>query len=367
MHDKLIKSIETLWWKNSFYSEILTKCKFKEDEKIPTAGVYIGKNSFHFIYSKKFLDTLNDSQINYVSIHEVMHLLSNHQGRAISFKLHKKKANIAADMIINTLIDRMSGYGKYLEHPMESIYFVPEEYDGPLILESLYKWLEDNNHEDFQNVDEMDKFFDEHFDNEVDYEEAKDIIDKIIESSKQRGLISADIQEVIGVIRAPIDNPLKRLKGDISKEIAHMKSRTWVKPSLINVGKGFNRKSIDITVILDTSGSMEGTFEEVLGYVFLKEVSINLIQIDSSIKEVKKLRSYKELNSLTIKGLGGTMLQPAVDLAREKFSNRSLVILTDGYTDTLDLSGFKKQVFILTNGVEVNVSSGNAKQYVLRR
>jgi predicted metal-dependent peptidase len=73
------------------------------------------------------------------------------------------------------------------------------------------------------------------------------------------------------------------------------------------------------------------------------------------------------LESIPIKGLGGTCLQPMIDYIANNFNECNSVLLTDGYTDTLDFSKIKGKVLIISVGVKcpISRSNGKVKQIVL--
>ena len=98
---------------------------------------------------------------------------------------------------------------------------------------------------------------------------------------------------------------------------------------------------------------MGGDFERVLSYIFQNDIHINLIQIDTKVKAVENIKNKRDLQKMVIHGLGGTVLQPAVDYVIDpvnKISKFNTVILTDGYTDSLNFSECLHKVLILTTG-----------------
>jgi predicted metal-dependent peptidase len=74
---------------------------------------------------------------------------------------------------------------------------------------------------------------------------------------------------------------------------------------------------------------------------------------------------------MKIKGLGGTTLQPGIDYinSHKGLKGNNLVILTDGYTDSLDFSKAKSnKVLILTTSAESPIASGkNVKQILVEK
>ena len=106
---------------------------------------------------------------------------------------------------------------------------------------------------------------------------------------------------------------------------------------------------------------MSGLFERTLSYVYRNDIEIDLIEADTEVKWVKKIKSAKNLQSIQIKGLGGTILQPGIDLIVEKFNKSNLLILTDGMCDKLDLSKVKGNILVISVDKEVPIAQTNGK------
>ncbi len=142
-----------------------------------------------------------------------------------------------------------------------------------------------------------------------------------------------------------------------------VKEKTIVKPNRKQISglKGSRKVKTKINCILDTSGSMGGTFERVLSYIYRNDIEVNLIEADTEVKWIQNIKSKKKLETLVIKGLGGTILQPAIDLVSEKFNEYNTVVLTDGYCDSLDLSKIRGRVLMISIGVKVPISRTNNK------
>ena len=67
------------------------------------------------------------------------------------------------------------------------------------------------------------------------------------------------------------------------------------------------------------------------------------------------------MESIPIKGLGGTALQPAVNYVAQHFNDLNTLVLTDGYCDSLDLSKLKGNVLLISIGTEVPITRSNGK------
>jgi predicted metal-dependent peptidase len=141
------------------------------------------------------------------------------------------------------------------------------------------------------------------------------------------------------------------------------KSKTIVKPNRRGIQglKGNRKIKNKINCILDTSGSMGGTFERVLSYIYRNDIEVNLIEADTEVKWVESIKSKKKLESIKIAGLGGTMLMPAVKYVENNFNQYNTLIITDGYCDSLDLSNLQGNVLLISIGVEVPITKTNGK------
>jgi predicted metal-dependent peptidase len=142
-----------------------------------------------------------------------------------------------------------------------------------------------------------------------------------------------------------------------------VKQKTIVKPNRRQISglKGNRKVKTKINCILDTSGSMGGTFEKVLSYVYRNDIEINLIEADTEVKWIENIKNKRKLESIKILGLGGTVLQPAIDYVVENFNEFNTVVLTDGYCDSLDLSRVKGKVLMVSIGTKVPITRSNGK------
>ena len=229
---------------------------------------------------------------------------------------------------------------------------------GTYSLDEIFDTMEENGGE----------FMDTHLDDEVPNELRDAMVNDKIDSLKSRGYIPGNIMETINKLRKKRKDHLKEIKRAISNEmLGTNKIPTITRPNrrgIIGI-KGRKKVKSEINVILDTSGSMYGLFEKVLEYVFRAEVTINMIQVDTEVKGIIKIKRMKELQNMNIMGLGGTMLQPAIDAinSNPKIQKLNTVILTDGYCDTLDMSLIKGKVLGITTGTKIPIDKKSPKGY----
>lgn len=248
-------------------------------------------------------------------------------------------------------------YGPYGKNPSK---------DG----ESLDTWSKEQIFQDMENG--TGEYLDKHIGDDVPEEMREGMVKDVMERLAARGLSGGNVEQTLNKLRKKRKDYLREIKRAVSNMIfGTVKERTIVKPNRKGVSglKGSRKVKTKINVILDTSGSMggQGTFERVLNYVFRNDIEINFIESDTEIKWVENIKNAKKLQSLPIKGLGGTVMQTGIDYIVEHFNEFNTVLLTDGYTDSLDLSRLKGRLLIISVGVKVPISRTNdkVKQIVL--
>ncbi len=207
----------------------------------------------------------------------------------------------------------------------------------------------------FDGMEKGDQMtLDSHLDDDVPEGARKSIVNDFMQRLKNRGLVSADVERMLEKLRKTKKDYLKEIKRTISHHIfGATKRKSITRPNRRGIEgiKGKKKYKNVINVILDTSGSMCGDFERVLSFVFQNDIHINLIQIDTEVKMVEDIKTKRDLQKVMIKGMGGTVLQPAINYVvypKNKLHSFNNVILTDGYTDSLDFSQIHGKTLILT-------------------
>ena len=250
-------------------------------------------------------------------------------------------------------------YGPYGKNPSK---------DG----ESLDTWSKEQIFENMENNN--GEYLDKHVGDEVPEEMRESMVRDVMERLAARGLTTGNVETTLNKLRKKRKDYLREIKRAVSNMIfGTIKQKTIVKPNRREIAglKGNRKVKTKINVILDTSGSMggQGTFERILNYVYRNDIEINFIESDTEIKWVENLKSAKKLQSLPIKGLGGTIMQSGLNYVVEHFNQFNTVLLTDGYTDTLDCSKLKGKLLIISVGVKCPISRTNnkVKQIVIER
>ena len=242
-------------------------------------------------------------------------------------------------------------YGPYGKNPSK---------DG----EAIDTWSLDQIFQDLENG--TGEYLDKHIGDDVPEEMREAMVRDVIDRLASRGLSAGSVETTLNKLRKKRKDYLKEIKRSIANEIfGHIKQKTIVKPNRRQIAglKGNRKIKSKINVGLDTSGSMggSGTFERVLSYVYQNDIEMNFMESDTQVNWVEKIKSKKQLASIPIKGLGGTCLQPMIDYIVEHYNDCNSVLLTDGYTDSLDFSRVKGRVLIISVGVKCPITKSNGK------
>lgn len=228
--------------------------------------------------------------------------------------------------------------------------------------EQIFQDLEDGNGE----------YLDKHIPDDVPEEMREGIVKDVMDRLAARGLSAGNVEQTLNKLRKKRKDYLREIKRAVSNMIfGTVKQRTIVKPNRRQIFgiKGNRKVKTKINCILDTSGSMGGTFERVLSYIYRNDIEVNLIEADTEVKWIETIKNKRKLETLKIRGLGGTILQPAINLVAEKFNQYNTVVLSDGYCDSLDLSKIKGKVLMISIGVKIPISrsNGRVKQILVER
>ena len=208
---------------------------------------------------------------------------------------------------------------------------------------------------------------DTHLGDDIPQELKREIVESIMTRLKNRGLASGDVEAIINKLRKTKKDYLKEIKRAMSNHIfGSKKEKTIVRPNRRGISglKGHKKYKNEINVLLDTSGSMGGDFEKVLSYIFQNDIQMNLIQCDAQVQQVLKVKDRKQLETMKIRGLGGTSLMPGIDFMTDKKNKiymYNTVILTDGYTDSLDFKNVKTKTLILSTAIKCPIAHDNGR------
>ncbi len=430
-HQKIINSVDVMisdaMLGLQYYGEFCQFINFKKFQNIKTCGVTVDIHGMRFYFNEEFIDTLTQEEMNFIMLHEIFHLLWDHQARTRRCGYDHELSNVVQDMIINDVIktdivDKMNQHNKinkrnlrFAEIPIDRetnkvwVLHKPEEYKGTLSFEEMYEWIiiEKQKYDEWKANCQCDKdleckcnrmhgkapcscpdcpvsdylrrifdqlelglceFLDCHLPCDLPAEYRKSIIENVKNALKNRGLLTGDIQATLDKITKSKKDYIKDIKIGINELFGNFKQKSMTKRNRRSIPgvKGKRKESYALNVMLDVSGSMEGYFEKSLSYIFQNGIRINLVQCDTEVKDFKVIRSKAEFRKLAIFGLGGTTLQTGINFiaSNKKINKMNTLILTDGMTDELNVTLLKK-CMIISHHDKCKVV-GNAKQIVVK-
>jgi predicted metal-dependent peptidase len=185
--------------------------------------------------------------------------------------------------------------------------------------------------------------------------------------SRNRGTVPAGImQEIENGFVEPKVRWQDVLKAQVLHDLQHVDgsdSLIWTKNSRKQGGighgpgtarlPGFVEYRPTVTVVADTSGSMGADLEhirdETLGIVAECGADVDFIACDTVAHDGGKVRNAAQI-AANLKGGGGTDMNPALDLAKDKRSD-IVVCITDGYIgDFGEYRGYKLIFCVVPSG-----------------
>lgn len=232
-------------------------------------------------------------------------------------------------------------------------------------LRNLFDELDNSN-----NLNIPINYLDDHIKTDIPNELHDEIIAGYIKTLRDRGLEKSNIKQTLNKLQKSKKDYLSDIKRSISYLNGYNKEKSIRKKNRRSIEgvKGKVKRGVALNVILDVSGSMNRYFEMSLSFIFQNNITINLILCDTEIKKQQNslylvIKNKKDFQKIKISGLGGTILQPAINFIAEtkEINKLNTLILTDGATDVLDTSKLKKTL-IISIGSKCPIKNGNPRQ-----
>ena len=380
-----------------FYINLLAQCNIQMTDKIPTAGVCFSNGRYHLKVNPEFFEKHTLQERAAIIEHEMHHILNGH---CIGLRLKEEKnstlKNIAFDTAINQNIDglpdsaltpeslekELSKKGKNIQvlknKESEYYYYLLNEIKDELKNDS--NGGESGSGEPLDNLETLDDHS-EMIQNEVsngdfDEELAKDITKKMIDKAVSAtndtnpGSVPSMVDEYIKLFRSKSQvNWKKEIKRTLSSKrldkTKTFKKRNRRQPDRIELKGSKKEYSHDVLVVLDSSGSVSSTDQNLL----LNEIKsiceavkseVTLIQVDTEACEPEKIKA--KTNIFHRKKSGGTFLTPALEKAKQrKLQYQTLLVCTDGYLMDEDFKAFYNVSLTGRNVIWLIDSSGVIK------
>ncbi len=112
---------------NGFYGLLIMHMRFSLDEGCETAST----DGVRIFFNPNFLDSISDSELDFVLMHEILHVVLKHCSR--TGERDNERFNIACDIVVNSNILKSFGMDKSritLKEYGESMHTAPDGKEG---------------------------------------------------------------------------------------------------------------------------------------------------------------------------------------------------------------------------------------------
>ena len=357
---------------NGFYGLLLMHMTYSLDESAETAYT----DGKRIAFSPKFMDSLSDSELDFVLMHEILHVVLRHCARGEN--RNHEAFNVACDIVVNSNIKLSCNNNPQsitLKQWGESMHLAPDGKEGHhYTAEEVYEMLSKKKnrkgggmvtgwgngrakHEESKTGEGKGKNWDDHT-HWSEYEEDDTMRDvwvkrfedvckavEIREASTGRGLMPAFAERLWKELKKPQTDWRTILNDFVQEEINDYSfsppdRRFDDSPFFLPDFNGKGDLVEDILFMIDTSGSMSDTmiahaFSEVKGAIeqFDGKLKGWLGFFDAAIIEPKPFSDMEEFKLIKAAGGGGTDFQIIFEYVAKymKKPPASIIILTDGY------------------------------------
>lgn len=310
------------------------------------------------VFSPDFADELDDEQLTFVVLHELMHCVLKHCVRGKG-KIHLLY-NIACDIVVNSIILEAMNMTDIKICGESAMHIAPSGFEGrDYSAEAVYEML----------FEDIDKSFQKRFGKS--FSDNHDVWERIVDGMLAEALWDTYIDKASKAVGggSGIPSSIERIIGNIN----HQSKISWkqvLHDFIQNVHSDYvfapPDKRYDGDVLLpsfqeniygsrleniwfaiDTSGSISGetiteAFEEIKDAIAqIDNVEGYISFFDCEITEPVAFSSVEDVNSIKPVGGGGTCFDVIFKCLAEKFEDelpKVLVIITDGYASFPDES-----------------------------
>ena len=348
--------------KHPFYAVLLLQMKYSLDEKCDTAYT----DGKRIAFNPDFMDSLTDSELDFVLMHEVLHVVLRHCERTQK-EYVPELFNIACDIVVNSnilLSNEMDLTSITLREYGVSMHSLPDGSEGYLYTaEDTYRKLinevksrskESSGQGEQSSFDEHNKWNMSNGDDDEAAQNARDEMnarllnayEAVKSLGKQAGNVPAGIERIIGELVRPQTDWRTVLADFVQTEIndySFMPPDRRLQDQELFL-PDFNEKEDyvqDILFMIDTSASMSketitACFSEIKGALeqFNGRLAGYLGFFDAAVVPPVEFSSVDELKVISPVGGGGTSFSCIFEYVRTEMQDRkpmAIVILTDGY------------------------------------
>ncbi len=356
---RLLFSRMRLLMNHGFYGLLLMHTTLSIDEKVETAYT----DGDRIVFGTSFLDDLSDSEVDFIMMHEILHIVLSHCFRygKNNSKSQDELFNIACDIVVNSNILKsndmnlstitLDKYGESMHlapNSQEGYNYTAEEvYEMLLQLQSLSK--DDTS---YDSLDDHSKWSEEN--DQTNQEKKEDWLQRVVAAKE-----AMDHQKDCGG-KGGVPECVERIYKELTKTQTDWKSilsdfvqenvcdysfsppdkRMQDSPFFLPDFNGTEVEVSDILFMIDTSGSMTNeminiAYSEIKGAIdqFDDKLQGWLGFFDHQVYEPVPFADANELLNIKGKGGGGTNFDIIFDYVNNYMQDnppKSIIILTDG-------------------------------------
>ena len=356
--ERLLLSRMRILCTHGFYGLLLMHMRYSVDENVETActdGVFI-------TFGTEFLDNLSDGELDFVMMHEIMHVVLQHCLRGLDSDA--ERFNIACDIVVNSNILLENGMDRSkitLAKYGEAMHIAPDGKEGyEYTAEEVYGMLSVTNRKkpnksgkkagkgngDWDDHSKWGTGDDEHLLSDIWTTRLKNAAEaiEIRDPSNSRGMIPLAAQRLLKQLQRPETDWRTILNDFVQEDIVDY---SFTPPDRRFTGDfflpDFNEKEDSVENVLfmiDTSGSMSDSmltkaYSEVKGAIdqFNGRLKGWLGFFDAEVIPPKEFASEDEFMLIRPAGGGGTDFKAVFNYVSKMMDEppASIIILTDGY------------------------------------
>lgn len=357
---------------DNFFGLFLIQCKRKIDFKLSAAVETKLSGAYFSMYFNPiiFLEcTLKEMEA--LIKHEIYHIMSKHYARAknLKYKYSQLAINLAMDISINQYLMYLPSWSAKLEN-IRLAYNVDLEEEQTMeqyaakIQGALDKKIKKDNksEQDFSKMHEIWEDMNE----DVNIEQMDEIIKKTAANAYK-----GKIPESIDILMKSLNNvPEISWKDYLRRSIGiipagHKKTitrRDRRQPERLDLRGKLSNRIVKILIAIDISGSMsdkeiENSMTEIFSIVKNYPFDISIIECDSEIRRIYKVKSIKDVKE-KVNTKGGTKFSPVFQYIYDKrLKDYVLIFFTDGLGEKeLKISPYNYNTIWVLTGKEQELS-----------
>lgn len=337
--------------KYPFFGHLLMRVKFG----MAACGTAY-TNMKHIVFDPEFVERLDDDELQFLLLHEIMHIILNHctRGRGLNSQMY----NIACDIVVNSNLMKMMGLDNMEVDGEEVMHLVPDgreghQFDAETVYQMLMKEYEEQSSQESQGFDSHEEWGDipeSSFQEEIWKEEVK----KLAKSMSGDFDIPPAVRQRVRDLEYRPKLDWKALLHDFVQLHCQKEEYTFRRPNykfkdygvILPALRDVEELSVDnLWFCVDTSASVDGellqiAFEEIKSAILqCKNLSGKLSFFDTRVSEPQDFDSIESLEKIEPQGGGGTSFHAIFRYMHQHMAEKlpkAIIILTDGYASFPD-------------------------------